>query len=267
VIAGWDIVITTYKTALASGVQYRMGILFQFLAKMAEPLIYLVVWSTVARQTGGSLGGYSVNEFVIYYIAWTLVRQMTTAWDPYWMERRIRRGDFNPLLLRPIHPFYTDTVWMVAMKTVEVVMLVPTLLVLGVLFHPELHFSLWAVLAFVPVLIMAFLARFTLQYALAMTAFWTTRVAAIFDIYFAIEFILSGRFVPLPVLPLWAQTLSYWLPFRWFFYFPLETLLGRLPPDQVGMGCLFQLLWLTASAVLLGLIWRAGIKRYAAVGG
>ncbi len=265
--AAWDILKTQYRVSLASSIQYRAGIAFQFLGKMVEPLVYLIVWTTVARQSGGSAGGYTVNEFVVYFIAWTLVRQMTVAWDPYWMEMRIRRGDFSPLLLRPIHPFFPDTVLMLASKTVELVMMVPTLLVLVLIFQPTFNFAGGAVLAFIPALILAFFVRFTLNYALAMTAFWTTRVTAVFHLYFAVEFFLSGRIAPLSVLPVWAQQIADWLPFKWMFYFPLEVLTGRVPPDQLLGGFAMQLLWLGISAAALVLVWRSGVKRYAAVGG
>jgi len=265
--AAWDILKTQYKVYLASSIQYRAGIFFQFLGKMVEPLVYLIVWTTVARQSGGSVSGFTVNEFVVYFIAWTLVRQMTVAWDPFWMERRIRRGDFSPLLLRPLHSFNTDMVLMLASKTVELAILVPTLLVMTLVFQPVFNFAGGAVLAFIPALIMAFLVRFTLLYALAMTAFWTTRITAVFHLFFAVEFFLSGRIAPLAVLPLWAQQIASWLPFRWMFYFPLEVLTGRVPADQLLPGFAMQFLWLGLSALGLALAWRFGVRRYTAVGG
>jgi len=34
-----------------------------------EPLIYLVVWSTVTVSRGGSTGDYTAPEFAAYFIA------------------------------------------------------------------------------------------------------------------------------------------------------------------------------------------------------
>ena len=59
---------------------------------VAEPVIYLVVWSTVARQQGGSVGGFTPGEFAAYYIVWTLVRNMNIALTPYGWEERDPRG-------------------------------------------------------------------------------------------------------------------------------------------------------------------------------
>ena len=248
-------------------VQYRMGLVMQLLAKMVEPVIYLVVWVTIARQSGGAVGGYSENDFIVYFIAWTYVRQMTIAWDPFWMETRIRYGEFNPLFLRPIHPIYGDAVNDIASKVFGQVFILPIMLVLVLVFRPDFHFWSWSTLAFVPVLLGAYILRYVLNYALAITAFWTTRVTALFQLYFAVEFFVSGRIAPLSILPEWVQGFAAWLPFRWMFYFPLEVLLGRLTSEEVITGSGIQLAWLAFSTLLLATLWHMAAQRYTAVGG
>ena len=49
---------------------------------VVEPVVYLVVWSTIAEQSGGSVGGYTPATFAAYYIVWTLVRNMNIAFTP-----------------------------------------------------------------------------------------------------------------------------------------------------------------------------------------
>lgn len=262
-----DVYLTQFKIGLAGWVQYRAGLFLQFVAKMAEPIIYLVVWRTIATQSGGEVGGFTADEFSAYFILWTLVRMMTVAWDPFWMERRIRQGEFSALLLRPIHPFHPDTAQIIAGKVIELGFLIPVMTLLALLFRPQLEIVPWALAAFVPVLALAFLLRYVLAYALAMTAFWTTRVTALFELWFATEFFVSGRIAPVAVLPEWAQQVSLWLPFRWMFYFPLETALGRLTPQEVLQGVGIQLAWLAVSAVAVVISWRSGVRRYTAVGG
>ncbi|MFO7740836.1 MAG: ABC-2 family transporter protein [Anaerolineae bacterium] len=263
----WDLFATHFRISLMGWVQYRMGLVTQLLAKMVEPIVYLVVWVTIARQSGGVVGGYTENDFIVYFITWTYVRQMTIAWDPFWMESRIRHGEFNALFLRPIHPIYGDAVNDVASKVFGQVFIVPIMLALVLIFRPQFQFVGWSTLAFVPILLMAYVLRYVLSYALAISAFWTTRVTALFQLYIAVEFFVSGRIAPLSVLPAWVQQVASWLPFRWMFYFPLEVLLGRLTPAQTLRGVGFQLAWLVFSALLLASLWRSAARRYTAVGG
>jgi ABC-2 type transport system permease protein len=67
-------------------------------------------------------------------------------------------------------------------------------------------------------------------------------------------------------MPAVIQGLSHVLPFRWMVSFPVETALGRLGPADVLAGYAAQLGWIVAAGILLRLVWRAGIRRYSAVG-
>lgn len=247
--------------------QYRVQEGMQLIGLLVESLIYLIVWTTVAREQGGEVGGFTVGEFAGYFIAWMFVRNITTGWSPFAMEWQIRRGDFNSLLLRPIHPVVTATSDMLASKTVAMITVVPTMIVLTLIFRPQFELIPWSLLALLPALVLAFVLRYTLMYVLALTAFWTTRVTALFELWFAAEFFFSGRIAPLSVLPGWAQQVSNYLPFRWMFYFPLELLLGRSTPDQAAFGFINQLIWLTVTFVLLRVVWRGAVRQYGAVGG
>ena len=73
-----------------------------------EPVIYLVVWSSIARQQGGEVGGYTPETFAAYYIVWTLVRNMNIVFTPFGWEERIREGQMSGHLVRPVHPIHYD---------------------------------------------------------------------------------------------------------------------------------------------------------------
>jgi ABC-2 type transport system permease protein len=137
---------------------------------------------------------------------------------------------------------------------------------LAVAFRPALRPEPWAVAAFVPALALAFLLRFLSGWTLALAAFWTTRVFAINDMYIVTMFFLSGQMVPLSLLPGPLLALATALPFRWMVGFPAELLLGRVSPDGALAGLAAQVAWLALHAAAAAVVWRAGLKRYAAVG-
>ncbi len=179
------ILLAESRISMMASFQYRVQEGMALLGLLVESLIYLVVWTTVARAQGGSVGGFTTGEFAGYFIAWTFVRHMTTGWSPWWMEMRIRRGDFNALLLRPIHPYFVDMGRMLGMKVIAMLTLIPTIGLLVLAFRPDFTLVPWALLALLPSLVLAFLLRYTLMYALAISAFWTTRVTALFELWFA----------------------------------------------------------------------------------
>ena len=100
----------------------------------------------------------------------------------------------------------------------------------------------------------------------AMVTFYTTRVAALFEIYMVAELMLSGRLVPMSLMPSWVQAVAAWAPFKWTFSFPIETLVGDLGTRALLLGLATQLLWIGIGAGLLALAWRAAVRRYSAVG-
>jgi ABC-2 type transport system permease protein len=262
-----DVYRTQYKIALVTTFQYRVMFVMQLLYIMIEPVVYLVVWQVAARSSGGDVAGYTADDFALYFIMWSLVRQFTVAWDPSVFEWRIRDGELNQFLLRPVHIIHLDTAQMIGWKTVELVALVPTLAVLWLVFRPAYQPVLWAIAAFIPALALGFVLRYVMMYDLALVTFWTTRLSALYRAYFLVEFFVSGRIAPLGVLPPWLQTIASVLPFKWMFGFPLELVLGHMSQQEALIGFGMQGLWLAVSLVLLRAMWRAGTRRYSAVGG
>jgi ABC-2 type transport system permease protein len=97
--------------------------------------------------------------------------------------------------------------------------------------------------------------------------FWTTRTSALFELNVALELMLSGRLVPMSLMPEWVQRVSNFLPFRWTFQFPIEAVIGRLDNSQIVFGLGVQIAWILGLTLLIRLVWGKAIKRYTAVGG
>ena len=262
-----DIYLTTARMAIASEFQYRTGHYFFLLGMIAEPVIYLVVWTTIADQQGGEVQGLSAGYFAAYYIVWTLVRNMNIVFGaPYW-EYRIREGELNRDLLRPMLPLHWDIAWFAGWKVVMIVLWLPIAFGLSLVFDPTLSPRPAEIVTFAIAIWGAYLIRTMLQESLGMLCFWTTRGAAIFDLYMTVELLLSGRLVPLPLMPDWVQEISRFLPFQWAFYFPIESLVGDLSNQELAQGLFVQLFWILVGLAIFRVAWRSAIKRYSAVGG
>jgi ABC-2 type transport system permease protein len=261
-----DLYVQQLKTGIATMLQYRASLLIWLIGNVLEPLIYLVVWSTVSRSTGGAVGGYGARDFAAYYIVLMLVNQATFSWVMYEFDYRIREGTFSADLLHPVHPIHADIAENLSSKAVSLPFMIAAAAGLTALFHPALDLTWLAAAAFIPALLLAFLVRFLVDWTVALAAFWTTRVTAINQIHYMAVLFFSGQIAPLTVLPRPLQIVANILPFRWTVGFPVELLLGRLTPAQIGAGFAIQAAWLLGGALLVRLAWRASIKRYSAVG-
>ena len=267
-IRGWiGFYATTMRLAVTAQIQYRVSNYFYMIGMIAEPVIYLVVWSTVARQQGGEVGGFTPGEFAAYYIVWTLVRNMNIALTPYAWEERVRGGELAGMLLRPVHPIHFDLGFLAGWKAVVIVLWMPLAAILTLIFQPTLAIRPIDLAVFFIAIWGAYVLRSMFLWLLGLVTFWTTRVGPVFDIFFTAELLLSGRLVPLSLLPDWAQQVAGLLPFQWTFGFPIEALIGQLPPEQLLGGLAMQLLWIAISATIVAVVWRLAVKRFSAVGG
>jgi ABC-2 type transport system permease protein len=261
-----DFYATTMRIAVQEQLQYRVQNYLYMLGMVAEPLIYLVVWTTIAEQRGGSVEGVTAGQFAAYYIVWTLVRNMNIVFTPYGWEWRIREGMFSGQLLRPLHPLHYDVAYFAGWKFVVIVLWLPIAFVLSLVFDPTFAIGWLDVVVFAFAVWGAYLIRTMFLELLGMISFWTTRVSAIFELAIAAELLLSGRLVPLQVMPDWAQQVAAVLPFQWTFYFPIQALVGDLSTGELLGGLAMQAVWIVALTSLLAFVFRVAVKRYAAVG-
>jgi ABC-2 type transport system permease protein len=255
-----------FKTTIAEQFQYRGALVIWLMGLILEPVIYLSVWSTVARSQGGTVDGFSAADFAAYYLVALVVSQATFTWIMWEMEYWIRQGSLSPLLVRPVHPIHRHIANNLTFKLLTMAVVVPVVVVLAIVFRPDFTGSAWSVIAFVPALALAMALRFAVEWTLASAAFWLTRVSAINQLYFVVFLFLSGFAVPLDLLPGPVRVVAEWLPFYRMLGFPVELLLGRLTPGQAALGFAAQVAWLAVAIALLNAMWARGVRQYSAVG-
>lgn len=254
------------KIFLLGNFQYPLASAIWQVGVVLGPVISLVIWSSVARSTGGQVAGYSAQDFVSYFLVLMVVYAATYTASMYDIEYRIRSGELSGTLLLPVHPISRDIAFSIAANIGSLRIVVPAAIVLGYIFHAALHPALWASIAFVPAVLLAAAVRFLMEWIIGLGAFWVTRLGAAYATYYMALLFFSGQFAPLELYPAAVRAAAAVLPFRWIFQFPVELLLGRLTPVDALVGFAAQGAWITLSLLLLGRVWHAGLRRYSAVG-
>jgi ABC-2 type transport system permease protein len=272
IVVYWiDVYRANLKMAIATMLQYRFAVLIWAVWGFVGPLISLAVWTAATAAQGGQISNasgaaFSRADFAAYFLVFMIVSHLTMSWDAFEFAWRVRDGQLSPRLLKPLHPIHTDVSYNIGFKLVTSAMLLPIWILLFILFRPTPPHSWEQFLLGIPALILAGIMRYVWQYSLAVIAFWTTRVEAINQLYFALDSFLAGRIAPLALLPGWLGVLAYYSPFRSMAAFPAELFLGRIPPEQILPGFGLQIVWLIIGVLVLRVLWAAGIKQYSAVG-
>ncbi len=238
------------KTSFLMYLQYRASSVLWLLDMVLGPVIYLVVWSTIARANGGVVDGYRAGDFAAYFLVLLLVNHLTDNWVYYEFEGRVRQGLLSPLLLRPIHPIHADVAQNLTYKWMMLVVMLPTAGVLALVFHPTAHVTWLSLLLFFPSLALAIAIRFLVEWSLGLSAFWMTQLMAVLQLYYVALFFLSGQMGP----------------FQWMLAFPVQLLLGQLDRQAILLGLAAQAIWLCLSLALMTVLWRHGLRRYSGTG-
>jgi ABC-2 type transport system permease protein len=258
---GWALV----KATWSSWLQHRGFFYLVAFSWMIPLLVYLFVWLTAAGE--GAFGGLTRGELVGYYVLLILVNQLTFSTGNWTVGDAIRYGRMNLLLLRPMSPLYDALASEVAVKVVFMTFAIPLAAILALVLHPEFHISLGDGLLFVPALALAWVLRFFWGYWLALLSFWATRADALLSLQESLIFLVGGQVAPTVLLPNAMQQVAEVLPFRYMVAFPVEVLSGQLSAGEVGTGFAFQAGWMAVALVVFVALWRAGVRRYSAVGG
>jgi len=63
-----------------------------------------------------------------------------------------------------------------------------------------------------------------------------------------------------------VQSITSWFPFKWTFYFPIESLVGNMSNTALLRGLGIQLLWIGICVTVMRFVWRLAARHYSAVG-
>lgn len=246
--------------------QYRANLIMYLAYWLVSPIIYLAVWTTIAREQG-SVNGMTANDFAAYYLTLLPIDILTASIVIHILAFKIQEGTISNELLQPVHPVLTNTLTSnVAFKALNLIVFVPIWIVLVLLFQPQFTYTWQSMLLTLPALAIGFITRFLLSSCITLIAFWTTRVWSIWQFTEATSSLLNGAFVPLALMPLWVQTLAQILPFQLGLSFPVLLLLNKLTPEQILLNFVLGIFWTLALLGLFLFMWKRAIKQYSAVG-
>jgi ABC-2 type transport system permease protein len=232
------------------------------------PLAVMLIWVELSAKgpISGNGTSYDQRDFAVYFMGMYLVRQTAVVWCIMLLDRGIRRGELAPLLLRPMPPVWAH----MAEHIGEVLIRLPVLLavfLLGLYLTGTLDCLTWAT---VPLLILsitgAWLIFFNIHYCVGLLAFWMEGVLSLEPLVWYFTIILGGGTIPVDLFPSIARDILTWLPFAATMDFPSQILLAKIDGTALLLGFGKQVGWIILLTLLRQAMWRAGLKRFSAVG-
>lgn len=256
---------TMLRVGLAETIAYRAEMIVWILTT-TMPLVMLALWTSVAAE--GPFEAFTQTDFVAYYLAALIVRNLASNWVAWQLAEEIRNGTLSMRLLRPVHPVAGLFATQAAGVPLRIIVVLPIVLALAlsdgasaIVTGPG-HLGLFALS-----LVGAWFLTFFTFVTIGALSFFLEKSMALAEVYFGLFMVMSGYLIPLELMPGWLRTAANWLPFRYTLGGPVELLVGRHP--ELGDAARLvgaQWAWAAVMAALAMITWRRGLRRYEAFG-
>jgi ABC-2 type transport system permease protein len=253
----WYLFCYNYRSNTAyrwSSLSWLFGHLF-----MIAGTVY--IWY-ISAANGSTL--FNFKEIFTYYIIGSLISISNGV--HYNIGNRISSGKLSNIMISPssaiMRCVVSDSGWHVFSNLINTILMVG-IAIIGreYIFLPsEIPPIIFTFLA----AIVGFIAQIYINLIFGMLAFWMTDAWGIFDLQGNITNILSGKLIPLSVLPF--NGLISALPFAYFYFLPIQIFMEKYSYNQIVQIFFIGLLWIFILHILTRVIWKRGLKKFEAVG-
>jgi ABC-2 type transport system permease protein len=256
---------TLLRVGLSEAIAYRAEFVVWMLS-MTMPLVMLALMSAMANEA--PFGRFNAQTFTSYYLATLIVRQMTGVWVVWEMVREIREGTLALRLLRPLHPLWSYSAESLAALPMRALVSLPVAVILLLTTGGEQVARDPVILTmFSASLIGAWVLNFSVSALIGTLGLFLESSMSIWELWLGCFMIFSGYLVPLELFPHWLERVARALPFAYLQASPVEMLTGLHTRGSALRVLGVQWSWAAGSMILLLVVWRRAIKRFAAYGG
>jgi len=255
---------TMAKIGFAEAVAYRAEMLVWMLST-TMPLVMLALWSAVAKDA--PVGDFDSEKFTAYYLLMFIVRQLTGAWAAWAMNYEVRTGMLSQRLLRPISPIAAYAMENLSALPMRSMVAVP-MAVIALFAVAKSTLSTGPFWALLPLALAGgWTITFLLNIAIGALSLYTESSLKLMEIYFTLFAVFSGYLIPVKLFPPWLRVVVEWLPFRFQVGLPVELVTKQHAWREALWLLGVQWGWVAVLSAATAVLWKRGLKRYAAYGG
>jgi ABC-2 type transport system permease protein len=231
--------------------------------------LYYLLWTSVYSNST-AVSGLTVKQVVSYATLALLVariRGQAKGWTKDTIPQRLRDGTIIYLFLRPVSPMRAylfrslgslgyGLLWSLVGYAIA--------LATGIVGPPPSAEVAWLFLAG---LLLGQVILYYIGQIVEVATFWLYSNLGLARMYFFLQDLMSGVFVPLWFMPAWLLSTANVLPFSAAINFPVSLYVGRIPTSQASGYLLREALWCLVLALATRLIWARAARRVTIQGG
>jgi ABC-2 type transport system permease protein len=257
-----------YRLRFQRTLFYRGSVLLFRLQNILLLITLSAVW--LASQSNGTIGGYTKNGLITYYLIGSLVNSIVFWNVGFAVKTEIRDGELGPkTLVKPISYYWQKFFEEFSWHTVSPLFAVVTTGIVALFLRANLDLNI-SLPTLVPMILSVGLGSalfFNISYCFGLLTFWLTETEGVMTFIWAGVFLFGGQAIPISFFSGSLRALINLMPFRYVYSFPLEIYSRQLLSGDLVGGLALQVFWVLLFGILGSFLWRRGLVRYSAYGG
>ena len=236
------------RVRLLNGLQYRAAALGGLTTQFFWGVMLIIIYSAFYGDATYSYG-FSFSDLVTYvwlqqaFLAFIFLYD----WDTELFDM-ITNGNISYELCRPINLYQIWYVKLFSKRLARGLLRFSPILAIGFLvpypFNLSLPQSPLSFLLFVITMALGLLLLVAVSMMIYISVFKTMHPAGSMTTIGIVGEFFAGMTIPIPLMPLWLQDISFFMPFRWTADLPLRVYTGHIGTQEALLGVAMQVFWL-----------------------
>lgn len=240
-----------------------------FLTLVAPSFVFIAInyniWRSIYQSRAGeSIAGFSMDQ-MLHYQCWSFVVALLVRSHRTWnLSEDIRLGRITAFLLYPFNVWKYYACEFIAFQFLQVT---TAFLAIGALqlFGLIPPISLQACGLGIAFSLLVSVLWFVCDFTFGLASFWLEETWTVRQIFGFFAVLFSGAFIPLELFPEGLRSVLVYTPFPFITSVPAHIFLGT-GSTSLWEATTILLGWIGLFGLGAGIIWRRGLRLYAAAG-
>jgi len=243
---------------------WRAGFFMIALGMTLSWVMLLIFWQAVYAQ-GNQIGTFTLRELLLYYTFMSvsaMILDFGFIWD---VAFAVHEGALTQYLVRPISYLSFQFARELGYRFATLIAFLLPITGAIYFFWNDLPRTFFAWFSILLILGLGFFIVALLGFIVAMGAVHLKNPYTLPSLFFAISALLSGRTVPLSIMPSWLRTICEYSPFPFIGGTAADIILG----NKIGISLneiVTALAWIAVLIICSQLMWKHAAQKYEASG-
>lgn len=253
---------TTIKVSLA----YKFEMLLTVFFGPLSLLVTYLLWKAIFAYNGAEvIGGFTFDEMVAYYVLSWFVFILRYNDIEDWIIHDVRMGNIVKNLVKPVGYIMEGFLFTLGHRSLALFIEAIPILIIGVFLFKIKVIWTYLILFLISVSL-ALLLNYFICCIVGMTSFWIVHSRGLSRLKRILISFLSGNMIPLTFFPLAFQNISFYLPFQYLTYVPINIFLGKYSFMEIFRLFSMEIAWIIVFYAMAILVYNRAIRRSSSVG-